>query len=153
MRLDPRPSDPARSDQDLYNELAFYTLELRDPNFIHQHIVDAFAVQHADANTRPIAIVFGLLGLYLYIEKNFSGRRVQLAHMRLARNRRQWVAPPIPERRAVIGVADVLAAHPGSERHAMIRRWCEAVWQDWHASRPQIIALARDTLNIVPDLN
>jgi hypothetical protein len=70
--------------------------------------------------------------------------------MRMARYRRQWVAPPIPERRAVIGVANVLAAPPGSERHAMIRRWCEAVWQDWHASRPQIVALAHQELGIAP---
>ncbi|HET6207073.1 MAG TPA: DUF5946 family protein [Terracidiphilus sp.] len=150
MSSDPSPSGQNLSDQDLYNELAFYTLELRDPDFIHQHIVDAWAVQHAETDTKPIAIVFGLIGLYLYVEKNFSGRQVQLAHMRMARYRRQWVAPPIPERRAVIGVANVLAAPPGSERHAMIRRWCEAVWQDWHASRPQIVALAHQELGIAP---
>jgi len=148
MSSDPRPSGQNLSDQDLYNDLALYTLELRDPEFIHQHIVDAYAAQHAEANTKHIAIVFGLIGLYLYVEKNFSGRQVQLAHMRLARYRRQWVAPPIPQRRAVIGVADVLAAPPGSERHAMIRRWCEAVWQDCHASRPPIVALAHRELAI-----
>ena len=65
----------APSDQELYDELAFYTLELRDPEFIHQHIVDAFAVQHAGPDSKPIAIVFGLLGLYLYLEKNFTGAR------------------------------------------------------------------------------
>jgi hypothetical protein len=37
-----------QSEQDLYNELAFYTLALGDPAFIHQNIVDAFAAQHAD---------------------------------------------------------------------------------------------------------
>jgi Family of unknown function (DUF5946) len=148
MSSNPRPCRQNLSSQDLYNELAFYTLALRDPEFIHQHIVDAYAVQHAEADTKPIAIVFGLVGLYLYVEKNFSGRQVQLAHMRMARYRRQWVAPPIPERRAAIGVADVLAAPPGSERHAMIRRWCEAVWLDWHASRPQIVAVVHQELGI-----
>jgi hypothetical protein len=138
------------SDHDLYNQLAFYTLELRDPEFIHQHIVDAFAVQHADANTKPIAIVFGLIGLYLYIEKNFTGRQVQRAHMQLARHRKQWVAPPIPPRRATIGVAAVLAAPPGPARRDMIHRWCQAVWQDWQDSRAQIVLLAKTELDIDP---
>jgi len=106
------PSGPGSSDQDHFNELSFYTLELRDPEFIHQHVVDAYAVQHAGPGTQPIAIVFGLIGLYLYLERNFTGRQVQRAHMQLARNRRRWVAPPIPLQRATIGVADVLAAPP-----------------------------------------
>src|SRR4051794_31635896 len=142
----------APSDQDLYNQLAFYTLELRDPDFIHQHIVDAFAVQHAGPGTKPISIVFGLIGLYLYLEKNFTGRQVQRAHMQLANRRKHWTAPPLPAgQRSAIGVADVLAAPPGPQRHAMIRRWCEAVWQDWPHARTQIAALARDELDILPD--
>ena len=143
------PSAP--SDQELYNELAFYTLELRDPEFIHQHIVDAFAVQHAGPESKPIAIVFGLIGLYLYLEKNFTGRQVQRVHMQLARGRKKWTAPPIPQRPTTVGVADVLSAPPGPERNAMIRRWCEAVWQDWELRRSQIAALAQQELNIPPD--
>jgi len=138
------------ADQDLYNELALYTLELRDPEFIHQHVVDAYAVQHADANTKPIAVVFGLIGLYLYLEKNFTGRQVQRAHMQLARHRRRWVAPPIPERRANIGAADVLAVAPGSERQAMIHRWAKAMWRNWQHSRPEIVSLAQEELGIAP---
>ena len=134
------PATP--SDQELFHELSFYTLELHDPEFIHQHIVDAYAVQHAGPGSKPISVVFGLIGLYLYLDKNFTGRQVQRAHMQLARTRRQWVAPPIPERHSPIGVAEVLAAAPGPERHTMIRRWCEAVWQDWQHVRPEIAALA-----------
>jgi hypothetical protein len=142
--------EPGPSDQDLFNELSFYTLQLRDAAFIHQHIVDAFAVQHADAITKPMAIVLGLIGLYLYLEKNFTGRQVQRAHMRLARFRRQWVAPSIPAQRAAIGVADVLAAEPGPARNAMIRRWCEDVWEDWRECRPLIVALVHRDLGIAP---
>ena len=134
------------SDQDLFNELACYTLELRDPEFIHQHVVDAFAVQHAGPDTKPIALV---IGLYLHLEKNFTGRQVQLAHMRLAQRRKHWNAPRIPARQgAAIHVADVIAAPPGPARHAMIRRWCEAVWQDWQHARPEMAALARDLLGV-----
>ncbi len=61
-----------------YNELSYYTLALRDPAFIHQHIVDAFAAQTADEHTRPIKLTFALAGLYLHVEKGFTGRQVQL---------------------------------------------------------------------------
>jgi hypothetical protein len=133
-------------DQDRFHELSLYTLQLRDPEFLHQHIVDAYAVQHAGPDSKPIAIVFGLIGLYLHLEKNFTGRQVQRAHMQLARRRRQWVAPPIPEPKATLGVADVLAAAPGPPRNAMIRRWCQAVWQNWQHARPAIAALANEIL-------
>ena len=72
-RVTAMASVPKPSDQDLFNELSLYTLELRDSAFIHQHIVDAFAVQHADANTRPIAIVFGLIGLASLALKKLGG--------------------------------------------------------------------------------
>ena len=146
-RVSAIPATP--SDQDLFHELSFYTLELRDPEFIHQHVVDACAVQHAGPDSKPIAIVFGLIGLYLYLEKNFTGRQVQRAHMQLARYRRPWVAPSIPEQHAALRVADVLAAPPGPERNAMIRRWCEAVWQHWQHARPQIEALAQSELGVI----
>ena len=138
-----------RSEENLYHELALYTLELRDPEFIHQHIVDAFAVQHAGPNSRPMAIVFGLIGLYLSLEKGFTGRQVQRAHMQLARRSKHWIAPAMPAQQlARIGVAEVLASQPGTERNAMIRCWCQAVWQDWQHARPQIAALARDLLGV-----
>ncbi len=49
------------------DELCCYTLSLRDAAFIHQHAVDAIAAQNADAQTKPIAIAFALVGLYLAI--------------------------------------------------------------------------------------
>ena len=134
------------SDQELLDELSFYTLGLGDAEFLHQHVVDAYAVQHAGPHSKPIAIVFGLIGLYLHLERNFTGRQVQRAHMQLARRRRQWVAPPVPRPRTTIGVADVLAAAPGPERRTAIERWCQAVWQDWQHARPQIEALASELL-------
>lgn len=134
------------SDQDLYNELAFYMLAHGDPSFIHQNIVDAFAAQHADETSKPIHVVFALVGLYLHVEKNFTGRQVQLAHMQLARRRKQWVRPALPQERGVIGIADVLAVAPGQARDAMIRKWCESAWEAWEQSRQPIVDLLRDEL-------
>ena len=48
-----------------YHELCYYTLTLGDPAFIHQHVVDAFAAQQADEQTKPIKVTFALVGLYL----------------------------------------------------------------------------------------
>lgn len=51
------PSEPAA-----YDELQAYTLAHGDPAFIHQHVVDAWAAQHADEETKPIALTFALVG-------------------------------------------------------------------------------------------
>ena len=58
-----------------YDEVYAYTMGR--PGFILQHVVDAFAVQTANDDSRPIGVVFGLVGLYLHVEKQFSGRQVQ----------------------------------------------------------------------------
>ncbi len=78
-----------KTDQEKYNELSYYTLAHTDPSFIHQHIVDAYAAQHADENTKSITLTFALVGLYLHIEKKYSGKEVQRAHMQLANQRKQ----------------------------------------------------------------
>ena len=136
------------SDQDLYNELAFYTLAHVDPAFIHQNVVDAFAAQTAGETTKPITIVFALIGLYLYVEKGYTGKQVQRAHMQLAKFRRQWFMPALPLDRGAIRIQDVLAAAPGPERDELIRKWCESAWQPWSASRQQILDLAKSELGV-----
>jgi hypothetical protein len=104
------------SDQDLYNELAYYTLSHPDPSFLHQNIVDAYTAQHATEHTKPIAVVFALIGLYLYLEKNFTGKQVQRIHMQLATPRRKWPQLTPPRERGAITVSAVMAASPGKER-------------------------------------
>jgi hypothetical protein len=134
--------------QDLYDELAFYTLAHPDPRFIHQHVVDAFAAQYADEETKPIGVVFALVGLFLYVEKRFTGKQVQRVHMDLARRRREWTRPALPDERGLVGIEDVLAAEPGEARDAMIRVWCESVWDAWGQSHTSIRALLQDELGI-----
>src|ERR1700759_4910018 len=91
-----------------YDEV--YTYTMGRPGFILQHVVDAFAVQTARTDTKPIAVVFGLVGLYLHLEKDFSGRQVQKVHMELGRRKRQWPAIDLPKDRGSMTVSDVLAA-------------------------------------------
>lgn len=136
------------TDQEVYDELSFYTLGLRDEAFLHQNIVDAYAAQHVDEQTKPIRTVFALIGLYLTIEKAFTGRQVQQMHMRLAKQRKQWPKLSPPEPTASITVTDILAAAPGEARDRAIRNWCAAVWKTWLQQRSIIVELARTELDI-----
>src|SRR6186997_2266407 len=123
------------SEQEAYHELSAYTLMRGDPTFMHQHVVDAFAVQYSDELTKPIGLTFGLVGLYLKIEKKFTGRQVQLAHMQMARKKHVWPAFEIPISRGSMSPSDVIAAPPGPERDKAIDAWCLAVWAPWRSNR------------------
>jgi Family of unknown function (DUF5946) len=136
------------SDEELYHELSYYTLAHPDPSFIHQHLVDAHAAQHADASAKPIGVIFALIGLYLHVEKGFTGRQVQRAHMQLAKRRKQWPAIEPPAARGTIAIADVVAVPAGPERDAMIHHWCAAVWEAWKPRQDEIVELVRNELGV-----
>ena len=127
--------------EEQYNELSFYTLSHQDSSFIHQHIVDGQIAQIADEKTKAISITFSLVGLYLYLEKDFTGRQVQQFHMEMAKNKRQWPKIVLPAKRGEINVSDVLAVSPGQERDNMIRKWCESVWDAYIDNRTTIVNL------------
>jgi hypothetical protein len=113
---------------DAYHQLCAYTVTHRDPAFIHQHVVDAFTAQTADQHTKPIAITFGLLGLYLHIERHFTGKQVQQAHQYLARHKRAWSTFGLPQERGSITALNVLTQPAGVARDEAIHAWCESVW-------------------------
>lgn len=115
-----------------YNELSFYTLSHPDKDyFIHQHIVDAQTAQTADVNAKNISVVFALAGLYLAIEKNYTGKQVQEAHMQLAKNKNSLPRIDLPLKRGDITAEDVLHAAPGQERDDRIMQWCASVWEGY----------------------
>ncbi len=131
------------ADEEAYNGLCAYTLDhaLHDPSFIHQHVVDAYAAQHADERAKPIAITFALGGWSLHLETQFSGRRVQRVHMELARSKRQWPALALPAERGAVRAVDVMAAPPGPARDRAIDDWCASVWNAYAAGRETIMHL------------
>jgi hypothetical protein len=133
---------------DLFHELSFYTLAHTDRAFLHQNAVDAFTAQQADANTKPIAVVFALAGLYLHVEKQFTGRQVQRVHMQLANRRKSWPKLPLPNQRGDIRVSDVMAEPAGPTRDAMIHSWCVSVWEGYAGARAQIAQLLATELDI-----
>jgi hypothetical protein len=132
-----------RSEQEMFYELSCYTQTHPDPSFIHQHVVDAFAAQHADENMKPITLAFALIGLHLHIEKNFSGKEVQMAHVKLAKHRKQWPMFNLPDFRGKITVYEVVAAPKGHERDGIIHKWCVSVWEAYSESHKKVADLVQ----------
>lgn len=132
-------ADPA--ERAAYDELQCYTLGRGDEAFVHQHVVDAWTAQHADAETKPIALAFALIGLYLHLERGFSGRQVQRAHMALARRKRAWPSFVLPKERGSVTAIQVIAATPGPERDRAIDAWCASVWETFRESRQAVAEL------------
>jgi uncharacterized protein DUF5946 len=136
---------PDVAEQDAYHELQCYTLAHSNPAFLHQHVLDAWVAQQADAETKPIGLTFALVGLYLHVECAFSGRQVQRAHMTMGQRKRTWPALTLPAERGAVRVHDVLAAAPGLVRDEAIAAWCASVWGAFRgANRAAIVALVEE---------
>ncbi|MEO8359278.1 MAG: DUF5946 family protein [Vicinamibacteria bacterium] len=130
-----------RADEEVFHALLGYTLVRGDAAFIHQHAVDAYAAQAADAQTKPIKITFALVGLYLLIERQFTGKAIQRAHMDLARQNRNWPTFDLPEDRGSMTVSDVMATNEGPERDAAIHAWAASVWAAYVQTKDEIRVL------------
>jgi Family of unknown function (DUF5946) len=133
--------------QETYDELCCYTLMHGDPSFIHQHVVDAFMAQNADQNTKRIGLTFALIGLYLHVEKQLSGKEVQRAHMLLAQRKKEWPAFPLPHDRGSITEDEVMACPAGPERDRAIDDWCRSVWTAFSESHPLVRTLVSENLH------
>ena len=131
------------SEKEAYDELQAYTLELRDAAFIHQHVVDAWMLQHADETTKSIGVAFALVGMYLHFEKSFSGKEVQRAHMVMGKRSKTWPAFDLPAERGSMNATDVMAAPAGPERDRAIEAWSLSIWQAFHASHAAVADLAK----------
>jgi hypothetical protein len=129
------------AERDAYHELCAYTLTHGDLTFIHQHVVDAWAAQHATADSKPIGVTFALAGLYLHVERQLTGRQVQLAHIRMAKQKRAWPAFILPEGRGTMTAIDVMRAPEGEERDRAIHEWAESVWRACSMNRPTLVRL------------
>lgn len=125
-----------------YDEVYVYTMDR--PGFILQHVVDAFAVQNANPEGPWIGVVFGLVGLYLHVERQFSGPQVQDVHKKLGHTKKQWPRIHLPEDRGQMTVSDVLAAPAGPQRDKVIHDWCESVWNAFRKNRQVVIYLLEE---------
>lgn len=105
--------------------------------------------QTANPDTKPISIIFSLVGLYLFVEKNYTGRQVQQIHMQMAKNKKTLPTIILPAKRGDINVSDVLAKPTGQERDKMIRNWCASVWEAYQSSREAIININADSIKMI----
>jgi hypothetical protein len=120
------------------NELSYYTLAHGDPKFIHQHLVDAYGAQHVRLSKSTIGGAFALAGLYLAVERGFSGRQVQKTHMLMARTSKDWPRFNPPEDVGPLTVADVLAVEPGPRRDDKLMEWCAGIWAAWSPEHARV---------------
>jgi hypothetical protein len=116
------------SELDAYHELCAYTLARGDAEFVHQLVVDSYCAQNATLATKRMAITFALLGLCLHVERNYTGRQVQRAHMHFAREKREWPLFSLPQNRGATRASDVLQHTEGAKRDAAISKWAKEVW-------------------------
>jgi hypothetical protein len=123
------------TDQKALDQVTYYALAHRDPFFIHQLVVDAYAAQHADTLSKSIYIAFALAGLYLHNERGFTGREVQLAHMRLAKHKKDLPIFALSLERGGITAHGVLKTH---EKDAEIKRWSATTWESLDSVHQQI---------------
>ena len=129
---------------DAQAELWAYTLGRGDAAFVHQHAVDALGAQCANGQTTPMQLTFALVGLYLHVERGYTGRQVQRVHAALARRRPSTflpLAPPVS--RGTISAAHVVAAPAGPARDAAIRAWCADVWAAYEPYRDAVVEFLR----------
>ena len=120
------------------DELTYYTLAHPDPAFIHQHLVDAYAAQHLRLSKSTIGAAFALAGLYLAVERGFTGRQVQKIHMLMASKSTLWPRFVPPADVGPLTVADVLAVQPGAGRDQELMRWCASVWAAWSPEQARV---------------
>jgi len=130
----------------LYWELSAFTLSLADPDFPHQVVVDTYAAQHCGPGVNPITTAFAVVGLYLHLERGYTGRQIQLAHMFLGRTRRQWPRFHPPAVKATVTVRDVLQSISKDSYRGPIERWANAVWQTWQPQRWRVVGLVKTHL-------
>jgi len=139
LRLDPDPKANASGEcRALMNELSHYTLAHGDPRFIHQHLVDAYGAQHLRQSRSTIGAAFALAGLYLAVERGFTGRQVQKMHMKMARISKEWPRFDPPANLGPLTVAEVLAVEPGPRRDEKLTEWCGSVWSAWSSAHDRV---------------
>jgi hypothetical protein len=125
----------------VYDHLYVYAGTRGRERFILQNVVDAHHAQTATDQTKPVALIMALVGLYLHVEKGFSGLQVQQAHMRLGRTKHQWPGIVLPPARGTMTEDEVMQVPEGDARDAAISAWCRSVWDAYAENRTTIIEL------------
>lgn len=125
--------------QEHYNTLCGLSFSYFDPSFTHQLAVDAYTAQHAFDESKPIGIVFALIGLCLVNKHDFTGRQVQRFHMNI--QKQKWPKLTPPSLKSDITIADISGISDENQRNTMIKKWALEVWETWEIHHDYIITL------------
>ena len=131
---------------DKYHKLSLYTLGLQDEYFIHKDIVDAFAAQTANEKTKDITLFFSLAGLYLFLEKKYTGKQVQNAHQLMAAKMKVFIKINLPIKRGTVTVDEVLNVPNSLKKNQMIKKWCESLWNAYYNQQNEVIKITEKLL-------
>ncbi|MBV1855274.1 DUF5946 family protein [Catellatospora tritici] len=127
--------------RELYAEVSGYVLAhaaLLGP--WQQTTIDAYAAQHVAPTTPAIGLAFALNGLYLVLERGFTGFQVRDAHGYLANTADGWPTPHPPPDTGPLTVFDVAMAEDPDQTAAAIHRWGTSVWQAWRHAHAEVAA-------------
>jgi hypothetical protein len=115
-----------------FNDIAVYNFFKNDKNYIHQVAVDAYVAQHSGTPTTNKATVLALIGLYLYVVREYKGNKIQIEQMRIAKLQNDWPRFEVHTNINEITVLDVLnESAVGDKREEMIKKWAKYVWDCW----------------------
>jgi Family of unknown function (DUF5946) len=133
---------------ELYGEvLGFEHQHLAEVGRSHQLLVDTYTAQHVGPNAAAITGAFALVGLYLALERGWSGLEVRDAHQALANRYRDWPRFAGAARaQAAVTVEDLALAATTSQYAETLHRWARAVWASWRDEHGLVRALVGERL-------
>lgn len=107
----------------------------------HQTCVDAYGAQHVGEHTPAIGVAFALNGLYLVLERGFTGIQARQAHGYLADTVPSWPRFTPPGEAGGLTVFDVTMASCVEEHIELVRSWGRTVWAAWAHVHDEIAAV------------
>ena len=114
----------------------------------HQTCVDAYAAQHVGPRMRPMTVCFALNGLYLVLERGWSGIEARAAHGHLARivPREDWRFFEPPDEGGPLTVLDVALASDPETQAVGVEAWGRSVWATWRHVHDEVRAMTERQL-------
>ena len=111
-------------------------------------VIDAYCIQHPGVPERRAiqSVNAHLVALYLQLEKNFDGARVNTALQRVLKfaNEFVWLEPPTPN--GTLTVADILTAGTPEQQADAIETYAREIWRAWQAHRATVLKWAAKIL-------
>ena len=97
-------------------------------------IVDCYSLQHDRHILSGRSLAAHLTGVCIAVEHGADRSLLRAAQQWLSRTQ-QIAKLAVPGRRGDVTINEIITAPP-EERHAIVARWAESVWDAWSAQQP-----------------